>query len=150
VGSKCIIECKPLPENAHRTPSTGELAISLATAASPHTNCRYLSACVAFFAAACALTLQCCDVISAVIEFVVRVLHSTSDLGIHDVVWRHQCGGRVHGGRKQALQCCDVSSAMTEFMGTVKGSGHPRGMPLIIQTLALREQPWDNQWYPPV
>jgi hypothetical protein len=38
-----------------------------------------------------------CDVISAVAEFMVRVLHSMSAIRIHDVVRHHQCGGRVHG-----------------------------------------------------
>jgi hypothetical protein len=26
-----------------------------------------------------------------------QILHRRSGIGIHDVVWRHQCGGRVHG-----------------------------------------------------
>jgi hypothetical protein len=38
-----------------------------------------------------------CDIISAVAEFMVRVLHSMSAIRIHDVVRHHQCGGRVHG-----------------------------------------------------
>jgi hypothetical protein len=40
--------------------------------------------------------MMLCGVSSAVAEFIVRVLHSRHGIGIHDVVWRQQCGGRVH------------------------------------------------------
>jgi hypothetical protein len=41
--------------------------------------------------------MMLCGVSSAVAEFIVRVLHSRHGIGIHDAVWRQQCGGRVHG-----------------------------------------------------